>query len=128
MKIGSNSNGTNFYKWVLWRIIKNLLYGSHFVIRVDVIGSQLLLRSSRSIYLMNRTVRNGSDSNGTNPVENYKNLLHGSNFVIRELVSMSELLLHCSGPIYLMNRTVKYESHSNGTSFYKWVIWKIIIT
>ena len=29
---GSHSNVTNFYKWVLWKII-NLLSGSHFVTR-----------------------------------------------------------------------------------------------
>jgi hypothetical protein len=44
----SHSNGTNFYKWVLWKIFENLLNGSH-IVRRDVSGSQLLLYSSGSV-------------------------------------------------------------------------------
>ena len=42
-----------------------LLNGSHFVIREIISGSQLLLRCSGSIYVMSRTVKSGSHSNGT---------------------------------------------------------------
>ena len=55
-------------------------------------------------------------------------LLNGSHFVIHEIISGSHLLIRYSGSIYLMSRTVKSGSHSNGTSFYKWVLWKIILT
>jgi hypothetical protein len=63
---GSHSYGTNLYKWVLLKIKKNLLGGSHFVLRAVVSVSHLVLPSSGSHTQMNSTVICGSDSNGTN--------------------------------------------------------------
>ena len=78
---------------------KNLLSGSHFVLREIVSGSQLLLHCSGSISLMNITVNSASHSNGRNfyvdPMRKYKNL-SGSHSVRRDVTSGSQQLMNCT--------------------------------